>query len=99
MDGMVAFSVANCTREAFGGDLPSWAKYDYIAELPGAVVPVKAIAGENDPALGGGDDAARAGSKNYPDVSWTSRPTAGTTRCTRRRSGTMTSDREHPPTL
>ena len=52
IDRMVAFSVANSTREAFGAYLPSWAKYDFSAELPAPSVPVKAIAGEHDPALG-----------------------------------------------
>lgn len=49
---MVAFSVAQSTREAFGAYLPSWAKYDFASELPAPTVPVKAIVGENDPALG-----------------------------------------------
>jgi pimeloyl-ACP methyl ester carboxylesterase len=58
IDQMVAFSVANSTREAFGAYLPSWAKYDFSAELPTPSVPVKAIAGEHDPALG--PDTTRA---------------------------------------
>jgi pimeloyl-ACP methyl ester carboxylesterase len=52
LDQMVAFSVAQSTREAFGAYLPSWAKYDFAAELPTPSVPVKAIVGEHDPALG-----------------------------------------------
>ena len=52
IDQMVAFSVAASTREAFGAYLPSWAKYDFAAELPAPSVPVKAIVGEHDPALG-----------------------------------------------
>jgi pimeloyl-ACP methyl ester carboxylesterase len=52
IDQMVAFSVANSTRAAFGAYLPSWAKYDFAAELPRPSVPVKAIVGEHDPALG-----------------------------------------------
>jgi pimeloyl-ACP methyl ester carboxylesterase len=52
IDQMVAFSVASSTREAFGAYLPSWAKYDYASELPAASVPVKAIVGQFDPALG-----------------------------------------------
>lgn len=49
---MVAFSLAQSTREAFAGYLTSWAKYDFSAELPTARIPVKAIVGEHDPALG-----------------------------------------------
>jgi pimeloyl-ACP methyl ester carboxylesterase len=49
---MVAFSVASSTREAFGAYLPSWAKYDFAGELPSPAIPVKAIVGEHDPALG-----------------------------------------------
>jgi pimeloyl-ACP methyl ester carboxylesterase len=52
IDQMVAFSVANSTREAFGAYLPAWAKYDFSAELPAPSGPVKAIVGEHDPALG-----------------------------------------------
>jgi pimeloyl-ACP methyl ester carboxylesterase len=52
IDQMVAFSVANSTREAFGAYLPSWAKYDFAAELPAPSIPVKAIVGQFDPALG-----------------------------------------------
>jgi pimeloyl-ACP methyl ester carboxylesterase len=49
---MVAFSVAASTREAFGAYLRSWAKCDFVAELPSPTVPVKAVVGEHDPALG-----------------------------------------------
>ena len=49
---MVAHSVAVSSRDAFGAYLPSWAKTDFSAELPAPSVPVKAIVGENDPALG-----------------------------------------------
>jgi pimeloyl-ACP methyl ester carboxylesterase len=52
IDQMVAFSVASSTREAFGAYLTSWAKYDFAAELPTPAVPVKAIVGQFDPALG-----------------------------------------------
>jgi pimeloyl-ACP methyl ester carboxylesterase len=52
IDQMVAFSVASSTREAFGAYLSSWAKYDFAAELPTPSVPVKAIVGQFDPALG-----------------------------------------------
>ena len=49
---MVAASVGSSTREAFGSYLSSWAKYDFSGELPAPTVPVKAIVGEHDPALG-----------------------------------------------
>jgi pimeloyl-ACP methyl ester carboxylesterase len=49
---MVAFSVAASTREAFGAYLPAWATYDFASELPAPQIPVKAIVGEHDPALG-----------------------------------------------
>lgn len=49
---MVAHSVAASTREAFGAYLVSWAKYDFADQLPAPSVPVKAIVGEHDPALG-----------------------------------------------
>ena len=52
IDQMVASSVASSTREAFGAYLPAWAKYDFAAELPAPAVPVKAIVGQFDPALG-----------------------------------------------
>jgi pimeloyl-ACP methyl ester carboxylesterase len=52
IDQMVAFSVASSTREAFGAYLHSWAKDDFSAELPAPSVPVKAIVGQFDPALG-----------------------------------------------
>lgn len=52
LDQMVAFSVEHSTREAFGDYLHSWAKADFAGELPAPSVPVKAIVGEHDPALG-----------------------------------------------
>lgn len=52
IDRMVAHSLANSNREAFGAYLASWAKYDFSAELPTPAVPVKAIVGAHDPALG-----------------------------------------------
>lgn len=49
---IVAHSVEASSRAAFGAYLASWAKYDFASELPTPTVPVKAIVGENDPALG-----------------------------------------------
>lgn len=54
LNKMVASSVANSTREAFGGYLQAWGKADFEAELPAdRSVPVSLIVGENDPALSG----------------------------------------------
>lgn len=52
IDKMVAHSVAMSTREAFGAYLPSWAKTDFSSELPTPQIPVHAIVGAHDPALG-----------------------------------------------
>src|SRR6476646_11392343 len=49
---VVAHSVEASSRNAFGAYLASWAKYDFASELPTPSVPVKAIVGEHDPALG-----------------------------------------------
>lgn len=49
---IVAHSVAESSRHAFGAYLPAWARTDFAARLPTPTVPVKAIVGENDPALG-----------------------------------------------
>ena len=49
---MVAFSVRESTREAFGAYLLAWAKTDFSARLDGIGVPVKVIVGDHDPALG-----------------------------------------------
>jgi pimeloyl-ACP methyl ester carboxylesterase len=52
LNRMVAASVAASTREAFGAYLPSWAGYDFASDLPAPAIPVKALVGEHDPALG-----------------------------------------------
>jgi len=52
LDRMVAFSVRESTREAFGAYLLAWAKTDFSARLDGIGVPVKVIVGDHDPALG-----------------------------------------------
>jgi pimeloyl-ACP methyl ester carboxylesterase len=52
IDKMVAHSVAMSTREAFGAYLPSWANDDFSAELPEPNIPVHAIVGAHDPAVG-----------------------------------------------
>jgi pimeloyl-ACP methyl ester carboxylesterase len=49
---MVASSVANSTREAFGGYLTAWGKADFAGEVPTSdQVPVTLIVGAHDPAL------------------------------------------------
>lgn len=58
IDKMVAHSVAVSTREAFGAYLPSWARTDFSAELPAPSIPVHAVVGRHDPALG--EDTIRA---------------------------------------
>jgi pimeloyl-ACP methyl ester carboxylesterase len=49
---MVASSVENSTREAFGDYLEAWAKTDFASEVEGSSVQALAIVGEHDPALG-----------------------------------------------
>jgi pimeloyl-ACP methyl ester carboxylesterase len=58
IDKMVATSVAMSTREAFGAYLHSWSKYDFSTDLPRPEIPVHAIVGAHDPALG--EQAIRA---------------------------------------
>ncbi len=52
LDGMVAFSARNSRPEAVAGYLTAWAGADFVADLPEVTVPVHAIVGEHDPALG-----------------------------------------------
>jgi pimeloyl-ACP methyl ester carboxylesterase len=52
VDELVAFSVANSRREAFGAYLKPWASADFVADLPPVDVPVRVIVGQRDPALG-----------------------------------------------
>jgi pimeloyl-ACP methyl ester carboxylesterase len=49
---MVATSVAMSTRAAVGAYLPSWANGDFSGRLPRPTIPVRAVVGEHDPALG-----------------------------------------------
>jgi pimeloyl-ACP methyl ester carboxylesterase len=48
---VVAHSVEQSTREAFGAYLTAWAKTDFADEIAGTTLPVKVIVGEHDPAL------------------------------------------------
>lgn len=49
---MTRSSVQNSTRQAVGAYLPAWAGANFAEELPHPAVPVVAIVGEHDPALG-----------------------------------------------
>ena len=51
LNAMVKHSLENSDRDAFAGYLTAWARTDFHAEIAGSDVPVKAIVGENDPAL------------------------------------------------
>jgi pimeloyl-ACP methyl ester carboxylesterase len=51
VDAMVAFSLANSTRDAFASALEAWADPDFADEVRGADVPVLVLVGEHDPAL------------------------------------------------
>lgn len=55
---VVAHSVAQSSREAFGAYLHSWSSADFAEELPRPSVPVVVAVGEHDPALG--EDTAKA---------------------------------------
>jgi pimeloyl-ACP methyl ester carboxylesterase len=58
LDAMVRNSLAISTRDAFAAYLDAWAKADFHEAIAGNMVPVLAIVGENDPALGA--DTVRA---------------------------------------
>lgn len=49
---LVACSVSESTREAFGAYLAPWAHASFVEELPEPSIPVTVIVGEHDPALG-----------------------------------------------
>ena len=51
IDGMVEFSLANSTREAFAAYLVAWAKTDFAARVKGNETPVLVVVGAHDPAL------------------------------------------------
>src|SRR5699024_5807891 len=52
LQSMVEFSRKHSTPEAIAGYLTAWSEANFVAELPEVTVPVTAIAGEHDPALG-----------------------------------------------
>ena len=66
VDAMVRFSVEQSTRDAFGAYLEAWARTDFSAEAKGLDLPVLAVVGEHDPALG--EPAMRATwMEHHPD--------------------------------
>lgn len=52
IDGMVAYSAKHSRPEAVAGYLKAWTGADFVADLPEVNVPVHAVVGEHDPALG-----------------------------------------------
>lgn len=52
LEDMVAYSEQHSRPEAVAGYLTSWTGADFVAELPTTRVPVHAVVGEHDPALG-----------------------------------------------
>jgi pimeloyl-ACP methyl ester carboxylesterase len=74
---MVAASVENSTREAFGAILTAWGHADFASEVPSEdQVPVSVLVGEHDPAL---SEEFVKGSwlKTYPDATVQVIPNAG----------------------
>jgi pimeloyl-ACP methyl ester carboxylesterase len=64
---VVAHSVEHSTREAFGAYLTAWVKTNFADEITGMDLPVKVIAGENDPALSAAA-MEQTWLKNYPNA-------------------------------
>ncbi|WP_068256758.1 alpha/beta fold hydrolase [Janibacter corallicola] len=54
IEDMVAYSEQHSRPEAVAGYLTSWTGADFVSELPTTRVPVHAVVGEHDPALGEG---------------------------------------------
>lgn len=52
LDAMVAYSAQHSRPEAVAGYLTAWSGADFVADLPMVNVPVHAVVGEHDPALG-----------------------------------------------
>lgn len=52
IDGMVAYSAEHSRPEAVAGYLTAWTGADFVADLPEVTIPVHAVVGEHDPALG-----------------------------------------------
>jgi len=74
IDQMVAHSVERCTREAFDGYLPAWAKTDFSDEVIGKSHLVKVIVGEYDPVR---EITDRTLMQHYPNASLEVIPNAG----------------------
>lgn len=52
LDAMVAYSAVHSRPEAVASYLTSWTGADFVADLPAVHVPIHAVVGEYDPALG-----------------------------------------------
>lgn len=54
VEQVVEHSLRESTRESFAGHLDAWANADFVGECAGRELPVLAVVGEHDPALGEG---------------------------------------------
>ncbi len=52
LEAMVAYSAEHSRPEAVAGYLTAWTGADFVGDLPTPQVPVHAVVGEHDPALG-----------------------------------------------
>lgn len=52
LDAMTRYSVEHSRPEAVAGYLTAWSGADFVGDLPRTSVPVHAVVGEHDPALG-----------------------------------------------
>lgn len=52
IQSMVAYSAQHSRPDAVAGYLKAWTGADFVADLPAVSVPVHAVVGEHDPALG-----------------------------------------------
>ncbi len=52
LDAMVAHSLQESDKDAFGDYLTAWGRTDFHADIEGSDIPIKVIVGEHDPALG-----------------------------------------------
>ena len=52
LDAMVGYTTTHSRPEAVAGYLTSWTGADFVGDLPKPSVPVHAVVGEHDPALG-----------------------------------------------
>lgn len=52
INALVRYSVEHARPQAIAGYLEAWAGADFVADLPTLSIPVRAVVGEHDPALG-----------------------------------------------